>query len=397
MKDEFMEEEIPEESGQQEARGKQERYVEELAGADDYWMSITDAARATRRQDITLRRWIASGDLPVRAQRVGLSRRTRQVRASDVARLTPIVDSSVVITGAEGRLDLTNIPVEQAAIKADHQQLLSEFTVLRQNLDEQKLATATALEEQRQHFQYIVDATQNSLTDQIATLAASLAQQQQDLAQVCTDLQGQIVQHAAQLQGQIEQVQESFAKQQGLFADALEAHKNEVNTHLAAHEHETAQSMQALKTRVTQTHETFLQQMAVLTTRLEIATHAWQEQQQQQLQQIQALNAHVQQQHDTLSKQITVLTTQFAERQSQQDQIYQQLLNQLARQQELLPQQLFTQLAIQQGQMRQEILSQLTQQQEQFQQLVMGQLAQQRVQLNALTEQVLPIRPPERS
>src|SRR5258708_350468 len=140
-----MEEETQVAYGPQDMHGKQERYVEELAGADDYWMSITDAARSTRRQDITFRRWIASGELPVRAQKVGMNKRTRLIRASDVARLTPIVDSSAVITNAEGRLNLTSIPVEQATIKANHQQLLSDVTTLRQDLAEQKQVTGAAL------------------------------------------------------------------------------------------------------------------------------------------------------------------------------------------------------------------------------------------------------------
>nr|HET6901447.1 hypothetical protein [Ktedonobacteraceae bacterium] len=59
----------------------QERYADELAGPDDYWLTITDAARATRRQDVSL---------PVRRQYVGLNQRTRLVRASDLAALTPI-------------------------------------------------------------------------------------------------------------------------------------------------------------------------------------------------------------------------------------------------------------------------------------------------------------------
>ena len=39
-------------------------FVDELAGPDDYWLSITDAARVTRRQEVSIRRWIAKGDLP---------------------------------------------------------------------------------------------------------------------------------------------------------------------------------------------------------------------------------------------------------------------------------------------------------------------------------------------
>src|SRR6266567_1168673 len=85
-----------------------ERYADELAGPDDYWMTITDAARATRRQDITIRRWIASGMLPVRKERVGLNKRARQIRASDVATLTPIIDNSAMISKDESKIDLTS-------------------------------------------------------------------------------------------------------------------------------------------------------------------------------------------------------------------------------------------------------------------------------------------------
>ena len=94
-------------------------------------MTITDTARVTRRQDITIRRWIASGDLPVRKNRVGLNRRARQVRASDVAKLTPIIDASAMISGEEARINLTSIPAEQAAIRADHQQLLTALAALK--------------------------------------------------------------------------------------------------------------------------------------------------------------------------------------------------------------------------------------------------------------------------
>jgi hypothetical protein len=51
-----------------------ERNVEELAGPEDYWMTLTDSARATRRQEATIRRWVAGGELPVRRYRVGLNK-----------------------------------------------------------------------------------------------------------------------------------------------------------------------------------------------------------------------------------------------------------------------------------------------------------------------------------
>src|SRR5438128_4925251 len=102
----------------------QERYADELVGPDDYWLTITDAARATRRQDVTIRRWISKGLLPVRRQHVGLNQRTRLVRASDLAALTPIIDPAGAISTERGKLDLTSIPTQQAQIKTSQQHIL---------------------------------------------------------------------------------------------------------------------------------------------------------------------------------------------------------------------------------------------------------------------------------
>src|SRR5437763_16694692 len=113
---------------------KRERYADELAGPDDYWLTITDAARATRRQEVSIRRWISKGLLPVRRQHVGLNQRTRLVRASDLAALTPIIDPAGAITTERSRLDLTSIPAQQAQMKAAQQRLLTQFDQLEQQL-----------------------------------------------------------------------------------------------------------------------------------------------------------------------------------------------------------------------------------------------------------------------
>src|SRR5215469_8917614 len=91
-------------------------WVEELAGPEDYWLTLTDAARVTRRQEVTIRRWVAAGSLPVRNRALGINKRTRQVRASDLARLSPIVDASATISGAAARIDLLSIPEQQAQV-----------------------------------------------------------------------------------------------------------------------------------------------------------------------------------------------------------------------------------------------------------------------------------------
>src|SRR2546425_903174 len=119
----------------------QERHVEELAGPDDYWLTITDAARATRRQDVSIRRWISKGLLPVRRQHVGLNQRTRLVRASDLAALTPIIDPAGAISSELGKLDLTSIPVQQAQIKMSHQEILTRLEYLQGQLQELSRAT----------------------------------------------------------------------------------------------------------------------------------------------------------------------------------------------------------------------------------------------------------------
>src|SRR5438067_9666208 len=114
-------------AAQQPSPQSQERYADELASPDDYWLTITDAARATRRQDVSIRRWISKGLLPVRRQHVGLNQRTRLVRASDLVKLTPIIDPAGAISTERGKLDLTSIPTQQAQIKASQQELLAQL------------------------------------------------------------------------------------------------------------------------------------------------------------------------------------------------------------------------------------------------------------------------------
>lgn len=80
--------------------------VDDLSEPEDYWLTLTDAARITRRQEVTIRRWVAAGHLPVRRQPMGLTKRTSHVRASDLARLTPIIDPTAAISGATAHLDL---------------------------------------------------------------------------------------------------------------------------------------------------------------------------------------------------------------------------------------------------------------------------------------------------
>jgi len=181
-------------------------YVEELAGPDDYWLSITSAARVVRRQDITIRRWIASGMLPLRGDAAkagqpgaprpsGLNKRTRYVRASDLEKLSPIVDPGAVIIGEEGRLDLPSIPAEQAAIKAAHQQLLGEVGDLRQQVQTHTQTFQAALAEQATAWQRDLEAFRTSISTQITEMervAETQAGQLTSLGHLITDYQSQL-------------------------------------------------------------------------------------------------------------------------------------------------------------------------------------------------------------
>lgn len=146
--------------------------VDDLAGEGDYWLSVTDAARVTRRQEITIRRWIAVGELPVRRQRMGLNKRTRHVRARDLAKLTPIIDPSAAITGDVGSLDLTSIPQQQAQIQAAQAELLDLYTQLAH-----MLTHLTSLQEQdrygQQRLQSALDVAQAEFAQQITQLQNS--------------------------------------------------------------------------------------------------------------------------------------------------------------------------------------------------------------------------------
>lgn len=108
-------------------------YVEELAGPDDYWLSLTDAARVCRVQDVSIRRAIKRQALPVRRQRAGQNKRTRLVRASDLALAGfPIIDTSAAISTEVGKVDVLSIPRQQQQIVQEHQELLLQMRELQE-------------------------------------------------------------------------------------------------------------------------------------------------------------------------------------------------------------------------------------------------------------------------
>ena len=165
--------------------------VDSLTGPDDYWLTLTDAARVTRRQEVTIRRWVAAGSLPVRSRALGLNKRTRHVRASDVSRLTPIIDPSATISGATAQIDLLGIPVQQEHILAQQEETLQSLGALATRITEVTEAQQTQLEKQGSelarvgHFieqvQTRFSARLEESEKQQTALARQLAQVQQEL------------------------------------------------------------------------------------------------------------------------------------------------------------------------------------------------------------------------
>lgn len=172
---------------------KQERYVDELADSADCWLTFTDAARVTRRQDIVIRRWVYSGALPVRRKPVGLNKRSRQVRLSDLRQLTPIIDLAGAISGAPGRFDLMSIPEQQATILNEHQHLLADHTTLsqavqtvQQHLADQTEQTRGALDAQFRQVMATVQAFQADYSAQFLQHQETLQAQQQGFHSIIT-------------------------------------------------------------------------------------------------------------------------------------------------------------------------------------------------------------------
>jgi hypothetical protein len=185
---------------------KKEVHVTELAGPDDRWVSVTDASRIGRRQEHTIRSWIAQGLLPVNPVRVGMNKKTRQVRLSDLATLTPIVDPDAGIATDLGTLDLPSIPKQQ-------QQLMEQMTALQQDVtgqftslgeqfrglagEQEKFAEEThqTWRTHQQHYQALAhrDDEQQQLIQQVSdSLTESLHDLDRSLHQ---ELAGQLEQH----------------------------------------------------------------------------------------------------------------------------------------------------------------------------------------------------------
>src|SRR5712692_5590409 len=271
---------------------KHEQQVDALAEPEDYWLTITDAARATRRQDITIRRWIATGQLPVRRHTVGLNQRTRQVRASDLAKLTPIIDPTAVITGEEGRLNLMSIPVEQAQLRVGQQQLQQHVAALREHVEQQGQIFRQALAEHRLAFQHHQEQLREALAAQFSQVHEALFGTRTALEAMRTEQQ----QRLAQYEQELERLRQRLAMQSTTSQEAPLGSQDEMISRFApqrsAGEQVMEQALQTLEEWMTSEFAKLVDQLETVTTQVTASTQSFdhtQQRLQRQEQQIERL------------------------------------------------------------------------------------------------------------
>ncbi len=281
---------------------KHEQQVDALAGPEDYWLTITDAARATRRQDITIRRWIATGQLPVRRQAVGLNQRTRQVRASDLAKLTPIIDPTAVITGEEGRLNLMSIPVEQAQLRAGQQQLQRHVATLREHVEQQGHTFRQALAEHRLAFQHQQEQLREALAAQFSQVQEAFLGTRTALETMRTEQQQRWAQHGQEL----ERLRQKLAMQSTTSQEAPQR---------SADEQVMEQALQTLEEWMTSEFAKLTDQLETLTAQAAASAQSFDHAQQR-----------LQQQEQQIER-LMETTARLAEQLARQDQTQQRLLS----------------------------------------------------------------------
>ncbi len=209
---------------------KNEQFVTELAGPNDYWVSVTDAARITRRQEHTIRTWISQGLLPVYPERTGINKRTRRVRMSDLAQLTPIIDQSAAITSEQGKLDLLSIPRQQQEILEAHQQLLAQMEQTNRQLHQYIADLVHQQERLQEAVQQKVATLETEQHWALEALRVDIANKIEMLHRVADLQHRQHEELVALLNGQnqrITQLREELTQERDALTQAVAAHRQE--------------------------------------------------------------------------------------------------------------------------------------------------------------------------
>jgi hypothetical protein len=211
------------------------RYVEDLAGPGDYWVSITDAARITRTSEAMARRWVSSGRLPIRKQAVGLNQRTRLVRASDLEQIRPIVDPSAAIIDAVRKVDIPSIPRVQERLLAEQQHLIAQMHDMQEAVRDvrtrleqvaaKQLQEAEAFSEQLLASQDELHRAVEQAQQHHEALTAQLANQARQAEQRTTELAEQIQASHRRIEERLEQVAAGAEALQAMMPDYEARHE----------------------------------------------------------------------------------------------------------------------------------------------------------------------------
>jgi chromosome segregation ATPase len=320
-------------------------YVETLEGENDYWLSITDAARVCRVQDVSIRRAIARGALPVRQQRAGQNKRTRFVRASDLPKIGfPIIDESAAITTEIGKADILSIPRQQQRIMQDHKDLLTKLAEMQKVLAEYQTSALAHFQQQRDGFYTVLRDMHGEHTRQLEAVETRLAQAQEKLQQSLTKAEQQRTQEQQAIYQSLEQVQTDAREQEERTQTLLlrqlgvlktyQAEVQQALTHIATTQQESLQAyQQSVNQKLQQIEQNAQDRLTLaeqrLTSNLEASTKATGE----QLTHLASQLSLLQQAYEDLSQRLTTRDQEL----HQETQEQQRQLDQLAQLLPLLP------------------------------------------------------------
>jgi chromosome segregation ATPase len=245
----------PGKAGEHEEKEDLVLYIEELVGEGDYWLSITDAARVCRVQDISIRRAITRGILPVRRQRAGQNKRTRLVRASDLPKAGfPIIDESAVITTEIGKADILSIPQQQQRIMQEYQQVMEKLLEMQESLTAQQARVLADFQQQQEQFQLKLQALQKESASQLAAAEQRLVQEQEKLRQQLAEMGQQQSQEQHRIQQTLAQLQTEVRQQEANFRGLWRA-QQEVFEHYQGETREALENLAAAQQEMFQAYQ----------------------------------------------------------------------------------------------------------------------------------------------
>ncbi|MBX5448429.1 helix-turn-helix domain-containing protein [Thermogemmatispora sp.] len=277
MFEERMQEDSP---ARPEKAVEQEHLIDELASAEDRWLTVSQAARVSGQSEATIERWINQGLLPVQRRSLESNNAVRLVRASDLALLN-----------ASAALSSTAV---QAPAPALHTQAEE-----RDHCSQQEQPGSDPTRD--------VDLVSPELfSHEVAALRRLIREQALRQHEALERLR-------SRLEARLQQQQEAATQQRLAVDEALTRLQTSFEDEIAALQIQTS-------TRQTELE----QQLEELTTNLQRIHDQWQHTLTLLRQQIDALTTHVQQEveaQEQLTREVLHLTTQLAEQRIQQEQM----------------------------------------------------------------------------